>query len=296
MHDDDVGIEDQLARVLIDTQFRQYAGLELRRLPVSGTVNVIFRLGPHLSVRFPRRAGDMGATVAALQREADRAAEFADQSTVDAPRPVGIGAPAHGYPMAWSIQTWVPGATASPTAAAHSVEFARDLAMLLSALRATPVRGRRFTGGGRGGDLQSHDDWVDKCLHESQDLFDVAAARRLWTRLRETPRHGPDRMTHGDLIPSNVLAADGRLIGLLDTGGFGPADPALDLVGAWHLLGDEARNVFRAELECDDTEWDRAKGWAFEQAVGAAWYYRTTSPVMHAMGMTTLTRLLESES
>lgn len=296
MHDDDVGIDDQRARVLLDTQFRQYAELELRRLPISGTVNVIFRLGPHLSVRFPRRAGDTSATVAALRREADRAAEFADQSTVDAPRPVGIGAPAHGHPMAWSIQTWVPGATASPTAAAHSVELAHDLARLISALRATPARGRRFVGTGRGGDLRSHDDWVEKCLAESQGLFDVAAARRLWNRLRDTPRHGPDRMTHGDLIPSNLLAADGRLIGVLDTGGFGPADPALDLVAAWHLLGDDARSVLKTELDCDDAEWDRGKGWAFEQAIGAAWYYRTTSPDMHEMGMTTLTRLLDSES
>lgn len=295
MHDDDLEVGDGLARALIDAQFPEYAGLVLRRLPSSGTVNVIFRLGPRLSVRFPRRAGDTNATQAALELEASCAAEFSDRSTVDAPRPVGIGAPAGGYPLAWSIQTWVPGATASPTGCADSVGLARDLANLIAALRATPTRGRRFTGTGRGGDLRTHDEWVESCLAKSQHLPHASTLRRLWNRLRTTPRNQTDHMTHGDLIPGNVLVADGRLVGVLDTGGFGPADPALELVAAWHLLGDDARDVLRVALDCDETEWDRGKGWAFQQAIGAAWYYHDTNPDMYDMGMTTLHRLLESE-
>jgi aminoglycoside phosphotransferase (APT) family kinase protein len=295
MHDDDVTVSDALARALIDEQFPDHAGLGLRRLPVAGTVNVIFRLGPALSVRFPRRAGDRNATRDALEREAERVAGFADRSPVDAPRPVGIGSPGRGYPMAWSIQTWVPGSTVSTTAAAASAEFARDLAALIAALRATPTRGRRFAGRGRGGDLRAHDDWVETCLSRSAHLLDVQSLRRLWSRLRTTPRDQPDQMTHGDLIPGNLLAAHGRLVGVVDTGGFGPADPALDLVAAWHLLGDDAREVFRESLHCDDAEWDRGKGWAFQQAIGAAWYYEETNPDMHEMGMTTLRRLLASD-
>lgn len=45
-----------------------------------------------------------------------------------------------------------------------------------------------------------------------------------------------------------------------------------------------------------DDEWERGKGWAFEQAIGAAWYYEETNLDMHEMGMTTLRRLLESET
>jgi aminoglycoside phosphotransferase (APT) family kinase protein len=296
MHHDDVDVSDGLARALIDAQFPEYADLALRRLPISGTVNVVFRLGTHLSVRFPRRASDAHASRTALEREAGRIAAFADRATVSAPRPVGIGAPAQAYPMAWSIQTWVPGVMASPVSVADSAGFARDLAALISALRATSTRGRRFPGGGRGGDLRSHDGWVERCLSQSQQLLDVPALRRLWHRLRTTPRARQDQMTHGDLIPGNLLVADGRLVGVLDTGGFGPADPALDLVAAWHLFDDGARAIFRAALGCDDTEWDRGRGWAFEQAIGAAWYYEETNPDMHEMGMTTLRRLLDSET
>jgi aminoglycoside phosphotransferase (APT) family kinase protein len=295
MHDDEVVVSDELARALIGSQFPDYARLALERLPCAGTVNVIFRLGDGLSARFPRRAGDTAATRAALEREADRAVEFADRSPVNAPRPVGIGAPAHGYPMAWSIQTWVAGSTASPTAVADSVTFAADLAALIAALRATPTRGRRFTGRGRGGDLRAHDGWVETCLSKSHHLIDVQALRQLWSRLRTTPRHRNDRMTHGDLIPGNLLVADRRLVGVLDSGGFGPADPALDLVAAWHLLDDDARGVIREALDCDDNEWARGRAWAFEQALGAAWYYEDTNPAMHEMGMTALRRLLASE-
>ena len=110
--------------------------------------------------------------------------EFADRSPVPAPRPVGIGAPAHGYPMAWSIQTWVNGSTASPTAVADSERFAADLAALIAALRASPTRGRGFTGHSRGSDLRTHDDWVAACRQKSQHLLDVEALRRLWERLR----------------------------------------------------------------------------------------------------------------
>ena len=40
--------------------------------------------------------------------------------------------------------------------------------------------------------------------------------------MRELPRGAAgDVMTHGDLIPGNVLVSDGRLAGILDVGGLG---------------------------------------------------------------------------
>ena len=99
-------------------------------------------------------------------------------------------------------------------------------------------------------------------------------------------------MSHGDLIPANLLVAEGRLTGVLDCGGFGPADPALDVIAGWHLLDDGPRAVFRAELASDDLEWERSKAWAFEQAIGATWYYVDTNPMMSRMGRMTLARIL----
>jgi aminoglycoside phosphotransferase (APT) family kinase protein len=99
-------------------------------------------------------------------------------------------------------------------------------------------------------------------------------------------------MTHGALIPGNVLVKDGRLTGVLDVGGLGPADPALDLVCAWHLLDREPRRTLRQALDCDDLEWARGQAWAFEQAMGVVWYYATSNPTMSDMGRRTLDRIL----
>ena len=99
-------------------------------------------------------------------------------------------------------------------------------------------------------------------------------------------------MTHGDLIPGNVLVSDGRLAGVLDVGGLGPADPAVDLVCAWHLLEAAPRRLLRQELGCDDVEWARGRAWAFEQAMGAVWYYAESNQPMSRMGRRTLARLM----
>ena len=71
-----------------------------------------------------------------------------------------------------------------------------------------------------------------------------------------------------------------------------PADPALDLVAAWHLLDPNRRDVIRAQLDCDREEWLRGAGWAFAQALGLVWYYQHTNPTMSHLGKTTLHRLL----
>ena len=65
------------------------------------------------------------------------------------------------------------------------------------------------------------------------------------------PSAAGEVMAHGDLIPGNVLVCDGRLAGVIDVGGPGPADPALDLVGAWHLLEAGPRTATQHLFEAD---------------------------------------------
>lgn len=43
--------------------------------------------------------------------------------------------------------------------------------------------------------------------------------RHVWTRFRDLPPTRLPVMNHSDLIPGNVLVADGRLAGVLDLGG-----------------------------------------------------------------------------
>lgn len=294
MHDDEVEIRVDVARALIDQQFPQFRAEDVVPVAGAGTVNAIFRIGTGHSARFPLRRMDPAACGQLLAAEAGASATFASHCPVPSPRPVGLGRPGAGYPMPWSIQTWLPGELATPTGQAGSAAFAGDLAALVAALRRVDPQGRGFDGRGRGGTLSDHDGWMEQCLARSEGLLDVARLRTLWQRLRRLPP--PDRlaMCHRDLIPANLLVAGERLVGVLDTGSFGPTDPALDLVAGWHLLDSPARARFRDALAIPDAEWLRGAAWAFEQAMGLVWYYRLSNPTMSALGRSTLHRLLEA--
>jgi hypothetical protein len=56
----------------------------------------------------------------------------------------------------------------------------------------------------------------------------------------------------------------------------------------WSLLGICSRSgpqqVFRDPPGCDDLDWERGKAWAFEQAMGAVWYYADSNMAMNRRG------------
>lgn len=292
MHADQLHIDAALAAALIDAQFPDYRGLPVVRLDGAGTVNAIFRVGEHVTARFPLQPRDPLKAEDALRREASNMDELADNVPVPAPRSLGIGSPGLGYPMPWSLQSWVVGDVATTDGLAASSALAEDVVELIAALRAVDRRGRSFDGVGRGGELKTHDGWMATCFKYSEGLLDVPRLQRLWARLRELPPKSGDVMSHRDLIPANLLVRDDRLVGVLDTGGFGPADPSLDLVAAWHLFDDARRALIRQRLGSGQVEWLRGAAWAFVQAMGLPWYYRITNPAMAALGLSTLARLL----
>ena len=113
------------------------------------------------------------------------------------------------------------------------------------------------------------------------DICDLATLR---TAVRDT------------LAVEEWLAGEGRALadelhGIIG----GPADPALDLGAAWHLLDHEPRRVFRTQLDPPELDWQRGRAWAFEQAMGLVWYYATSNPTMSELGRRTLKRLSEDE-
>jgi aminoglycoside phosphotransferase (APT) family kinase protein len=297
MHEGQLRVATADVARLVADQVPRLAGLAVRPVDSSGTVNAIFRVGDRHCARFPLVAGDVDEVRAQLETEADAARLLSGRTRFRTPEPVAIGEPGPEYTLPWSVQTWLTGRDATHDDTRRESEssdaFADDLAELVLAVREIPTGGTSFTGPGRGGDLPDHDAWVQECLRRSAGLVDVARLGALWERLRDLPAPGgPQLMTHGDLIPGNVLVADGRLAGVLDVGGLRPTDPSLELVGAWHLLDARRRRRLRATLGCDDLEWARGAAWALEQALGAGWYYRRTNPTMSAMGLRTLERLL----
>lgn len=296
MHADQLDIKTDTAARLIVELLPALQDKAVRSLRTAATTSHVFQVGADLVARFPMRRTDPSLVQTALEAEHRAMEEFADLCPFPAPRPVAIAPPSHDFPMPWTVQTWVPGEIATPNGLASSSEFARDLADLITALRSADTRGRTFTGSGRGGSLTEHDEWIRLCLERSEGLLPVAELTERWSMWRTLERFQLDVMSHGDLIPANLLTDGTRLIGVLDTGGVSAADPALDLVAAWHLLDQPRRALLRRQLGCSDLEWERGRAWAFAQAIGLVWYYVDSNPSMAELGRSTLERLLEDSA
>ncbi|MFC9690323.1 aminoglycoside phosphotransferase family protein [Kribbella sp. NPDC056951] len=292
MHAGQLEITTALVENLIRTQFPSWTDFKVVAVPSHGTVNALFRIGDSFVARFPLQPGDPVRVRRELVDEVAAARRLRAISPYPTPAPIALGEPGDGYPLPWSVYTWLDGTTAYDADVAGSVGFAEDLARFVLALRAEPTEGRVFTGSWRGGVLTSHDEDVADGLERSRGMIDVDALAKLWATLREAPRTEPDVWTHRDLMPGNLLAADGRLAGIIDVGTFTVSDPAMDLQPAWNLLDPAPRAAFRTALGSDDAEWTRGMGWSLAQAIGCLWYYVETNPVMSQTAHRTLTALL----
>jgi len=269
VHEDELDIDEPLVRELLAQQFPQWADLPLERAG-DGTVNVIYRLGDELSLRLPRREGP----------ETEEDIEFrwlpvlAPKLPVAIPRPVARGRPGAGYPWFWSIHTWLDGELPiEPLAVA-------EVAALVGALQRIDTLGGPEPAYGRGRPLSDRDSSVRHALERLR----APAATELWERALAAPAWGGvDVWIHADLDRRNVLVRDGRLAGVLDWGGVGIGDPAVDVMVAWKLVAPEERGRFRALLDVDDATWLRAQGWVLSQALIALGYYTPeNNPALHA--------------
>src|ERR671916_19326 len=142
MHVDQLDVPIATVRRLIAEQFPQWTHLPVRAVASSGTVNALFRIGDHLTARFPLQLIEMAAAREWLEEEAEAARELAGRTAYATPEPVAIGEPGAGYPLPWSVQTWVPGTPAAEDDPSDSMAFAHDLAAFVRGVRSIDTRGR----------------------------------------------------------------------------------------------------------------------------------------------------------
>src|SRR5690554_5134063 len=142
MHEGQLTVTEGLVRELVGDQVPVRAGLPTPPLPSARTGNAIFRIGYRLAGGFPLVAlRDADATRQWLVSEAEAARELAAHTAFPVPEPVAIGDPGFGYPLPWSVQTWLPGSTANESDPSRSDAFAHDLARFIWELRAIDIRG-----------------------------------------------------------------------------------------------------------------------------------------------------------
>lgn len=287
MHAEEIPINEDIVRQLLADQFPRWASLPLVRVPSSGTVNAIFRLGTALAVRAPFVPGDAG-----ILREAEWSPRLAPHLPVRVPRVLGVGEPGAGYPSPWLVVDWIPGENPEPGALRDPERVAGRVASFIEALRSVePSEGAPAAH--RHGDLADHDTGVRDALSQLEDADELTT---LWDEaLAVPPWRDPPVWVHGDLLPSNVLVDPaGDLIAVIDMVP-GVADPATELIVAWALLPAEVRPGFRAALDVDDDTWARGRGWAVLQAAVALPYYRDINPGMARIARHTLGELLRDQ-
>ena len=285
-HADEIETDVALVRRLLLEQFPEWASLPLEPVAESGTVNALYRLGHELVVRIPRNRPELWSD---LDDELTWLPRLAPRLPVRVPVPVARGRPTAEYPHEWAIFEWLPGRNPTPGVVPDSL--AEELAGFIAALHAVDLAGGPDSV--RGSDLARFDEFTRANLKALEGELDTAHAEALWDEALGLPPwpHAPVWI-HADLMPGNLLLEEGRLSAVIDWGGSGMGDPAVDLMVAWNVLDTRGRAVFREAAGYDDAAWARGRGWALWAGLGGIPYYRETFPEFAANARRTVDEVM----
>jgi aminoglycoside phosphotransferase (APT) family kinase protein len=275
MHADELDIDILLVHRLLIKQFPHWAHLPLKPVLSAGTDNALYRLGASMVVRLPR----IGWAANDVDKECQWLPQLAPLLTISIPTPLGKGAPAEGYPWAWSIYRWLEGKNPTVGHLADPNLLATELATFINALHKITLPNGPTSN--RGVPLTEKDTETRKALQALKGVIDTHAAETAWNTALQAPQWSkPPVWVHGDLSPGNLLMEHNKLSAVIDFGFLGMGDPACDLIIAWNLLPAYSRNNFHSALRVDDATWQRGRGWALSNALIALPYYKETNPVL----------------
>ncbi|MEV0532774.1 aminoglycoside phosphotransferase family protein [Kitasatospora sp. NPDC050463] len=281
MHADEVDISEVLVARLVAAQFPQWAGLPVAKVRSAGTDNAMYRLGADLIVRLPRIPGAAGD----IAKESRWLPYLAPRLPLTVPAPVGQGVPGEGFPFPWAVYRWLDGANLFDEPLAEQHGAAATLSGFVTALRR--IDASDAPPSYRGGWVGTRDHEVRAAIRGlgADGAVDADAATAAWEGVLRLPRwEGAPVWLHGDLLPGNLLAREGRLSAVIDFGVAGVGDPACDMMAAWTLFSAGAREVFRESARVDDATWARGRGWALCFGLTAEHHYRVTNPVLATVG------------
>ncbi len=287
MHEGQLEIDDELVAGLLAEQFPHWAGLPITRVPSTGTVNALFRLGDQHCVRLPL----MPHHAEDLTRELHWLPRLAPHLPLRVPRPLATGVPTTDFPYPWAVYEWLDGRPYGDDNVTDEPAAARELAGFVTALRRIETT-RDVPPGGRR-PLRELDEQTRQAIIASAPEIDSTAAMRVWERGLELPPFAGERVwIHADLLRPNVLVHDGRLSAVIDFGGVGAGDPALDLIPAWAIFNPAGRAAYRDALGPSEDDWERGRAYALHQHAVIIPYYRTTNPAFVITAIRTIEQVL----
>ncbi len=257
-------ITTQLVRNLIDTQFPQWSGLEIRPVLHSGHDNRTFHLGEDMAVRLPSGP----AYVAQVEKEAKWLPVLAKGLSLPISRPIAVGRPTEVFLFPWSVNRYIEGETVRDAEISDMDCLARELSAFLKELQSIDTEVAPAAGAHnffRGASPAVYNDEVEAALRERKDDLPVEKLRALWERAVTSEWDCPPVWIHGDVAPGNLLVKGGHLSGVIDFGIMGVGDPACDYAMAWTFFDSHSRAYFRQGLDAGTI--DRARGWALWKAL-----------------------------
>ena len=280
MHADEIEIDVSLVRRLLRAQFPQWADLPIERFASTGTSNAIYRLGDDLAARLPNTPGK----TAQVNKEHRWLPRLAPHLPLIIPEPLAKGEPSELYASDWSVCRWIEGEEVTLESLGDLSQTARGLAAFVRALQKLDPRGGPAPGAHnfqRGVPLAARDGVTRHAIAGSEGLIDAGAVSAAWEAdLRAPVWASAPVWIHGDLLSGNLLAEGGRLKAVIDWGGLGVGDPAIDLLPAWNLFRGQSRAVFRDAVGVDGATWARGRGLALSVAIVALPYYLDTNPAI----------------
>ncbi len=259
-------IDETLVRNLVTLQFPQWKDLPIRSVITSGWDNRTFHLGEQMLVRMP------SAEDYALQVEKEQLwlPKLASLLPLRIPVPLGLGKPANDYPWKWSIYSWLPGETATPSRITDLSDFATDLAYFLIALQHIDSTNGPLPGSHsfyRGAPLSTYNDETRQAITALKNKIDSDTITEIWEKAIATQWINPPVWVHGDISIGNLLVQNGRLSAVIDFGQLTIGDPACDLAIAWTFFKGKSRDAFQSTLSLDNDTWMRGRGWALWKAL-----------------------------
>jgi len=266
MEERELLIDEALAKLLLASQFPDWADLHIQRVANPGWDNRTFRLGEQLLMRLPSAE----AYAPQVEREHEWLPVLASRLALQIPEPVALGHPEHGYPWKWSVYRWIEGENANAERIPNLPEFAASLGQFLrqmhgvSSTNGPPPGAHNFY---RGGSLLTYDEESRRAISALAGKVDFDRASAVWQAATRSHWTAQPVWVHGDLSLGNLLTTGGKLCAVIDFGQMCVGDPACDLAIAWTLFRGESREVFKSTLALDADTWNRGRGWALWKAV-----------------------------
>ncbi|MGV3760659.1 MAG: aminoglycoside phosphotransferase family protein [Actinomycetota bacterium] len=271
--DAEVEVDLDLVCALLRDQHPDLAGLAISELGF-GWDNVLFRLGPDLLVRLPRRA----ASAHLVEHEQRWLPVIGPSLPLPVPLPVRTGEPGQGFPWRWSVVPWIPGRPIHGSTELDWPAIADQLGRFVAAVN-HPAPPEAPHNPYRGTSLAEREPHLHAALDRAGDQLAAVGdgvhrgrIESVWSALRTLPVSSePPSWLHGDLHPLNILVDGGSVSGVVDFGDMAAGDRATDLSLAWLVLPASVRARFRqaagSRRPVDDATWGRARAWAIALAV-----------------------------